>query len=126
MTSGLVAAAHVSSPSGALSCDQPYRSTPGVIGDGMIRFTAKARDGNLPPGLAADPVTGELSWTPMASQAGTYLVDLTATGPGGSAVLPIQLMVTCAPKGCGCASVDAFAPVSMLLAYVLTRRKRRG
>ena len=53
----------------------------------------------LPAWLTLDPATGTLSGTPMA--AGTYALTLVATNAGGSASLPINLVVFAVPVGLG-------------------------
>ena len=40
---------------------------------------------DLPPGAALNPATGEFSWTPDFTQAGTYSVTFTVTDPSGGA-----------------------------------------
>ena len=45
----------------------------------------------LPPGLSLNPATGQITGTPVAT--GTSVVDLSATGPGGTGVAVLTLAV---------------------------------
>lgn len=52
--------------------------------DPSIRYSA---EGNLPPGLSVDPVTGLLAGTPTMT--GTYFYSIVATRAGGSIATPL-------------------------------------
>ncbi len=72
----------------------------------------------LPTGASLDAATGAFSWTPTSGQAGTYMVTLAATDPGGlsaSATVTIVIDAVNRPP-----MIDAIADVAVGVGNVLT------
>jgi hypothetical protein len=111
-------------------CNQPYHysaaGAPEVDGDGPFAFHATG----LPPGATLSP-SGDLVWTPLESQVGSYAVDLTVAGAAGSDTQALNIDVACGsdvpPAPCGCAAAGAapLAVAALALLRVRLRRRRR-
>lgn len=81
-----------------------------------------------PAGMAVEPLTGRLSWSPSAAQAGSHHVTLHARRPGSSVTQDFDVTVAACeepkPPGCGCAAAGPAVWPWLLLALG-TRRQRR-
>jgi len=122
----------LSSQATFLACGEVYRysaaGTPVVSGPGPVTFELAAKQGEtLPAGMTVDPATGQVSWTPPADAAGSYVVFLIARGNGWAASQQLEIDLDCAHTktsiGCGCAATD-LPGLALLLAPLLLRRRR--
>lgn len=68
-------------PNGTVNTLYPTQTLPAAIG-GTGPYTYIATPGSLPPGLAFNPATREITGTP--TQAGTYVVHVTVTDANGN------------------------------------------
>ena len=105
---------------------------PQVHGSAPFTFTVEADSGEaLPEGLTVDPSTGELNWTPTASQVGTHALRLRVTNAAGEASQAFEVVVECSsqrelPLGCGCASSGGLLWGLLLLGAALSKALSYG
>jgi len=117
-----------SPPPAYAQCGMELRYLPLVEGPGPYQFDLQAAAGAapLPPGLTADPETGEIRWTPAA--AGTVSADLRVQTGGGTAKQRLEVTVDCTPyqlQACGCQGAGGGAAAILALLLAVARRRRR-
>jgi hypothetical protein len=114
----------VSPAPASAACGAPYRYTPVIEGTRPLTFALEG----AAPGLALDPVTGVLTWTPVEGQQGGHPLALRASNAAGTDTQRLLLEVECGPArslrvGCGCAAAGG-APALLLAAFGLLRAAR--
>lgn len=113
----------VGSPVPALeaSCGVPFRYPLKVHTPGATQYSVSSQDG-----LAIDPATGELTWTPDRSQRGAHEWMVSVTDGTRTDLLSVQLEVRCSePLKVGCQAAPPGALGLLALATLLRRRRRR-
>lgn len=133
-----------SAPPGLATCGVTFRYAPergeAELGEPRGYSVGGTADSEVPEGLAVDPTTGEVTWTPRADQAGNYLLVLEVSGPGGGFAQSWKLTVQCPENqafrvSCGCgATRESQGPLPglvfacwqlVLFWYGRPRRRRR-
>jgi hypothetical protein len=132
LTASCLAPRFTSTPPSLAECGSELQYLPVVEGPGPLQFQLQAAGAApLPAGLAADPATGEIRWTPAAADKGTVSADLVAVAPGGTATQRLEVAVQCEPRQlealCGCRSGGGGTTpaLALLLALAWRARKKR-
>lgn len=103
------------------SCGVPFRYPLKVHTPGATQYSVSSQDG-----LAIDPATGELTWTPDRSQRGAHEWMVSVTDGTRTDLLPVQLEVRCSePLKVGCQAAPAGALGLLALAVATLRWRRR-
>ncbi|MBI3182149.1 MAG: PKD domain-containing protein [Myxococcales bacterium] len=141
---GEVPPAILSLANGRAKLGEPYlygsaaAPLPAAIGSRPLTWSLGAEGAGAPEGMAVDPSTGRITWTPSEAQVGEVPVALVATNALGSAkqdwIISVAGEVALPPggdtppkKGCGCAGATGGAMLLAWLAHLgwLARRRRR-
>ncbi|MBI3184096.1 MAG: SBBP repeat-containing protein [Myxococcales bacterium] len=120
----------VSEPATEARCLSAYRYSPALEGPVANAFhSASWSATEAPDGLAIDPESGALSWTPTVEQLGAQRIVLRAENSAGAFEQAFEVAVECPPvrlstSGCGCGSGAVACWAAVALAFLAWRRRR--
>lgn len=115
-----------SAPLTAAQCGVEYTLRPSAQGDPVLSWSAPT----APGGLAVDPATGLVRWTPLPGQKGPAAVVLRVQNGAGAAEQAFTIEVSCPGEvtlgtGCQCGSAgDLWGVAAAAGAFALRRRRR--